>query len=113
MTTTMRVTWGERLRIEVERWLKQTGCKWLDLVKACASVEPAARNTYRKLLWLEDEPTGADARRAHVLALAIGLDPAKLDIKVKRLATWPDDEGLRELLSQRAPWTLESADQAA
>lgn len=104
MTTTMRVTWGERLRIAVDRWRRANGCDFKTLAAACATVEDATSNTYKKLLWELDAPGGKAARRAHVLVLAIGGDPSDHDVVLRsRPATWPSDDEIRGLLD-RSIW---------
>ena len=99
MTSTMQVTWGERLRIEVDRWRRANDCDFQTLAAACATVEDATSNTYKKLLWEPIAPRGKAARRAYVLILAIGGAPSDFDVELDgRPVIWPDDNELRGLL---------------
>jgi hypothetical protein len=98
---TVQVTWGERLAHHVHRHIKtHDGIDLVDLTTACAAIEPAVHNSYRNLFEYDEIPgRPAPRRRAYILALAIGLDPADLAITVDRPITWADDDTLRELLA--------------
>lgn len=120
MTTYMiEASWGERLEHDVKRFVKSrrgTGVDLVALTSACNEWERGVHNSYTNLFRYDTAPTREGARRrAHVLALAIGNDPADHDIEIERPRWWPTDakirKGIIDLLKRHPGWSGVWADE--
>lgn len=102
MDRTKKLSWGEDLQVEVERFRKRTGTGFDGLTTVLDRVERGARNTYRRLLALDAPPELlADRVRAYLVLLALDLEPRDYKVVLgedERPILWPDDAELSALI---------------
>lgn len=74
-------TWGERLRRGYYRSVREYGRKWEVLSQVISEVDSITDTTLMGLMKFESKPAKAEKlRQAWLLCLALGIDPAELDL---------------------------------
>jgi hypothetical protein len=88
--TLNELTWGEKFQLAFDRQRRQGGMTWQEVSRVMGVAGYGSRShvTLLKLARRDDAPTNLEQRRMALLAaIAMGLDPAELDLT-------PEDSGL-------------------